>query len=634
MCLLVEANAPIGPGDRFIADARARASRRPPCSCVNKIDAAGRDDDRRAPRAARRSSATSTRSCRCRRAPATASTRSSASSRRACPRARTTTRTGVVTDQPETFLAAELVREKLLGDRPRRAAALDHGDRRGDRAGRRGRRAARPGGDDDDPAHPGRRPGRAGLAEGDRDRQGRRGARRPGPRPARSSRRCSAPGCTSRRGSGSSPTGSAAPHALDRLGSLTRASRRSRGRPSCSRREAPAIELPRRVASPGRPGSRAPIGRGDEGRRRAPKRSGRRSPWSSGPSSSARVACSPAAANDNGQNSLQPERARRRRQIDNLFIPIFWIAVVDRHRSCSPRPCLRRLQVPLPRGQDRQPEADPRQHPARDRLDDRPRADPRGHRGAHDQPRSSTSPKEPKPAPTSRGHGRSASSGGGSSSYHEAGKVVTANEITSRPDSRCACACRRCEGHPHGAATSSTRFWVPELRARRTSCPAATTQLSIEADKPGTYLGQCAEYCGLSHANMRFRVIAKTPADYEAGSPSSSRRRGAVVDATDALRGRQELIATKYGCTNCHTFDDSSEAAATGRTSRTSPAGRRSPSGDVRAQPREPRSTGCSTRRRMIPMQSKQCRLSSQAPIRACVGMPSFTKDTPRAGPG
>ena len=39
--------------------------------------------------------------------------------------------------------------------------------------------------------------------------------------------------------------------------------------------------------------------------------------------------------------------------------------------------------------------------------------------------------------------------------------------------------------------------------------------MTIEADKPGTFLGQCKEYCGLSHANMRFRVVAKTPAEFQ-----------------------------------------------------------------------------------------------------------------------
>ena len=55
--------------------------------------------------------------------------------------------------------------------------------------------------------------------------------------------------------------------------------------------------------------------------------------------------------------------------------------------------------------------------------------------------------------------------------------------------------------------------------------PGPHAVLKLEADKPGTYLGQCAEYCGLSHANMRLRVIAQTEADYEAwvAEPAGSR---------------------------------------------------------------------------------------------------------------
>src|SRR5262249_1131589 len=46
--------------------------------------------------------------------------------------------------------------------------------------------------------------------------------------------------------------------------------------------------------------------------------------------------------------------------------------------------------------------------------------------------------------------------------------------------------------------------------------PGRTAFLKLEADKPGMYLGQCAEYCGLSHADMRIRVFAQTRPDYDA----------------------------------------------------------------------------------------------------------------------
>src|SRR5439155_20525104 len=58
-------------------------------------------------------------------------------------------------------------------------------------------------------------------------------------------------------------------------------------------------------------------------------------------------------------------------------------------------------------------------------------------------------------------------------------------------------------------------FWVPELAGKKDVVPGHPNTLTIEADKPGTFLGQCAEYCGLSHANMRLRVVAQTQPDYD-----------------------------------------------------------------------------------------------------------------------
>ena len=59
-------------------------------------------------------------------------------------------------------------------------------------------------------------------------------------------------------------------------------------------------------------------------------------------------------------------------------------------------------------------------------------------------------------------------------------------------------------------------FWVPELNGKKDAVPGRNEFLKFEADEPGTYLGQCAEYCGLSHADMRLRVIAQTEDDYDA----------------------------------------------------------------------------------------------------------------------
>jgi cytochrome c oxidase subunit 2 len=57
-------------------------------------------------------------------------------------------------------------------------------------------------------------------------------------------------------------------------------------------------------------------------------------------------------------------------------------------------------------------------------------------------------------------------------------------------------------------------FWIPKLAGKVDMIPNRGNQIWFKAEKPGYYYGQCAEYCGESHAIMRFRVIALSPSDY------------------------------------------------------------------------------------------------------------------------
>ncbi|WP_417547543.1 cytochrome c oxidase subunit II [Marinobacter segnicrescens] len=49
-------------------------------------------------------------------------------------------------------------------------------------------------------------------------------------------------------------------------------------------------------------------------------------------------------------------------------------------------------------------------------------------------------------------------------------------------------------------------FWVPRLGGKLDMIPGHTNVLRLQADQPGTYRGQCAEFCGTGHAHMKFRV--------------------------------------------------------------------------------------------------------------------------------
>ncbi len=124
-------------------------------------------------------------------------------------------------------------------------------------------------------------------------------------------------------------------------------------------------------------------------------------------------------------------------------------------------------------------------------------------------------------------------------------------------------------------------FWVPELAGKLYAIPGRTNKLVIEADTPGTYYGQCAEFCGTSHANMRLRVIAQTPTDYaawvqgqEAGPaippPAADTSAGASAGAgattspspstsTASLVTAGATVFQSAGCAGCHSITGISE---------------------------------------------------------------------------
>lgn len=93
-------------------------------------------------------------------------------------------------------------------------------------------------------------------------------------------------------------------------------------------------------------------------------------------------------------------------------------------------------------------------------------------------------------------------------------------------------------------------FWVPHLGGKRDVVPGRLNRLTLTALRPGEYWGQCAEFCGLSHANMRLRVIVDAPdafARWVAGQ-----RAPAVEVGADAARGKD--VFARSACVGCHTI--------------------------------------------------------------------------------
>ena len=126
--------------------------------------------------------------------------------------------------------------------------------------------------------------------------------------------------------------------------------------------------------------------------------------------------------------------------------------------------------------------------------------------------------------------------------------VVTATELhipTGRPV-RLTMTSVGVQNDPLGVIHS---FWVPSLAGKQDVVPGHERFLTIEAEEPGRYSGQCAEFCGLSHARMRFSVVAHDPADFDAWL--STQAEAAEEPADDlAQQGFEQF--TQATCIACH----------------------------------------------------------------------------------
>jgi cytochrome c oxidase subunit II len=104
-------------------------------------------------------------------------------------------------------------------------------------------------------------------------------------------------------------------------------------------------------------------------------------------------------------------------------------------------------------------------------------------------------------------------------------------------------------------------FWVPRLNGKRDLIPGVENTFWIQADAPGVYRGQCAEYCGTQHANMAFEVIALPAEEFDAWlvarSTISSEPKTLITK-----RGQQVFLSA--GCVQCHAIEGTRAAGNVG----------------------------------------------------------------------
>ena len=94
-------------------------------------------------------------------------------------------------------------------------------------------------------------------------------------------------------------------------------------------------------------------------------------------------------------------------------------------------------------------------------------------------------------------------------------------------------------------------FWVPELNRKIDTIPGRTNAILLRADEPGVFRGQCAEYCGLQHANMAFTVFADPPGRFRTWLANEAAP--ARTPASKSERSGLEVFLGR-GCASCHTI--------------------------------------------------------------------------------
>jgi cytochrome c oxidase subunit 2 len=94
-------------------------------------------------------------------------------------------------------------------------------------------------------------------------------------------------------------------------------------------------------------------------------------------------------------------------------------------------------------------------------------------------------------------------------------------------------------------------FWVPRLHGKVDLIPGMVNRIRVQADQPGIFRGECAEYCGPQHAHMILIIEAQAPAEFAAWL--ARLREPAAPPATSAAARGQQVFMTS-ACVTCHSI--------------------------------------------------------------------------------
>ena len=226
-----------------------------------------------------------------------------------------------------------------------------------------------------------------------------------------------------------------------------------------------------------------------------------------------------------------------------------------------------------------------------------------------------------------------------------ANKVVTANELVVPVNRDIELNIKACNGETPELLKSTDEvkdanpcnvihsFWIPSLGGKADAVPGRSHRLVLNANKKGIYTGQCAEYCGLSHGVMRMQVRVVSESEYEKWIANLKKPPVASsVAATGVVPTAAQAAIAKFGCANCHNFEDPSAVSYGPNLAHFGPDFDNEVMGGgsiEKTSEHVPKWIYNATDWRNgngIPMQSDDCRLGiNPGEGKRCVGMPNYS---------
>ncbi len=111
-------------------------------------------------------------------------------------------------------------------------------------------------------------------------------------------------------------------------------------------------------------------------------------------------------------------------------------------------------------------------------------------------------------------------------------------------------------------------FWIPKIAGKVDMVPNNNNEMWIQADEPGEYFGQCAEFCGEAHANMRFRVIAQAKPEFDAWLLEQA---SPMIEPLEPLALEGQQVFSSAGCSGCHALSSTVNRPPEGSTLKRTP---------------------------------------------------------------